>query len=152
MFSWKSSDYHNHRVQILDESLHFQRSLKHDSMRLPHDVKLTNNEVFVLTESSPCVNVFPHAGEKIRSFITCGLSQGMQVSAAWFFCLDARKNLIISDWGANSVKIFSPDGSLLHSIGGFQDGYDPLGLALTKQLKLVVIAPYYTFKLQIFSS
>ena len=55
--------------------------------------------------------------------------------------------------GANSVKIFSPDGSLLHSIGGFQGGYwlSPLGLALTKQLKLVVIAPNDTFTLQIFS-
>ena len=112
------ADYDNHRVQILDESLHFQRSIKHDSMRFPRDVKLTNNEVFVLTESSPCVIVFSHAGEKIRSFITRG--QGMQVTGAWFFCLDAPKNLIISDYGAKSVKIFSPDGSLLHSIGGFQ--------------------------------
>ena len=89
------ADYGNHRVQILDESLHFQRSIKHDSMRNPRDVKLTNDEVFVLTESSPCVIVFSHAGEKILSFITWG--QGMQVTRAYFFCLDALKNLIISD-------------------------------------------------------
>ena len=76
----------------------------------------------------------------------------MQVTGAWFFCLDAQKNLIISDRGTNSVKIFSPDGSLLHSIGGFQDGYVGLrGLALTKQLKLVVLSPNDTVSLQIFS-
>ena len=144
------ADCFNHRVQILDESLHFQRSIKHDSMRYPFDVKLTNNEVFVLTDSSPCIIMFSHAGEKIRSFInTRGL--GMQVTRASFFCLDALKNLIISDYGANSVKIFSPDGSLLHSIGGFQGFISPRGLALTKQLKLVVIAPHDNFNLQIFS-
>ena len=40
------ADCNNHRVQILDESLHFQRSIEHDSMYYPRDVKLTDNEVF----------------------------------------------------------------------------------------------------------
>ena len=146
------ADYHNHRIQILDENLYHQRSIKHDSMQYPRDVKLTNDQMFVLTNSSPCVHEFSIAGEKIRSFITQG--QGMQVTRACCFCLDALKNLIISDALDRSVKIFSPDGTLLHSIGGFQDGsyyYSPCGIALTKQLKIVVIAPNDTFMLQIFS-
>ena len=147
------ADYLNHRIQILDENLYHQRSIKHDSMKFPRDVKLTNNQMFVLTNrSSPCVHEFSIAGEKIRSFITRG--QGMQVTDPCFFCLDALKNLIISDGRDRSVKIFSPDGTLLHSIGGFQDGgyYSPFGIALTKQLKIVVIALHDTFMLQIFSA
>ena len=148
------ADYLNHRIQILDENLYHQRSIKHDSMQYPCDVKLTNNQMFVLTDlSSPCVHEFSTAGEKIRSFITHG--QGMQVTVACCLCLDALKNLIISDGDDESVKIFSPDGTLLHSIGGFQCGtyfYSPRGIALAKQLKIVVIAPGDTFQVQIFST
>ena len=145
------ADCSNHKIQILDASLFFKRSIKHDSMLCPIDVKLSGEQVYVLTlVSDSCVHVFSHDGVKLRSFITKSGVQG--ITGAWFFCLDTATNLIISDGEANLIKVFSPDGTLLHSIGGFQGGLpSPHGLALTKENKLVVVAPYCTSMLQIFS-
>ena len=88
-------------------------------MKNPRDVKLTRDEMYVLCDDSPCVRVFSHAGEMTRSLVTRG--DGMQVSDAYFFCLDAQQNLLISDEGAHNVKIFSKDGTCLHTVG--QEGH-----------------------------
>ena len=127
------ADCNNNRIKILDESLRFKRHVTHQSMKKPQDVKLSRDEMFVLCDSSPCVLVFSHAGEMTRSLVTCGY--GMQVTIPKFFCLDAEQNLLISDFGADNVKIFSKDGILLHTIGQAGHGRgmfnQPKGIALT---------------------
>ena len=147
------TDYHNHRIKILDQSCRFKRHVTHQSMKHPHDVKLTRDEMYVLCESSPCVHVLSHAGEMTRSLVTRG--DGMQVYGARFFCLDAEQNLLISDYGAHDVKIFSKDGTYLHTVGqrGHERGmlYQPAGIALTKDLNLVIVSDNNIFRLQIFS-
>ena len=148
------ADSGSNRIQIVDESLNYKHSITHESMRNPRDVKLTAEEVYILSSpDSPCMHIFSHAGDKLRSIITCG--DGMQVNYAWFFCLDKEKNLIISDGWDHCIKVFSPNGTLLHTIGQFKDnGYisiNPLGIALM-DLKLVVVAPFDEFQLQIFSA
>ena len=147
------ADSDNHRIQIVDESLNFKYSITHESMRSPFDVKLTAEEVYILSlTDSPCMHIFSHAGDKLRSIITRG--GGMQVNYSFCFCLDKEKNLIISDGEENCIKVFSPNGALLHTIRQFQhSGYllNPQGLALMN-LKLVVVAPHDEFQLQIFSN
>ena len=150
------ADSNNHRIQILDESLNFKHSITHKSMHWPEDVKLTTEEIYILSnDDNPCVHVFSLTGDKLRSFITRGLT-GMQVRRAYFFCLDSEKNLIISDRWDSCIKVFSPNGILLHTIGDSQDFPrigSPRGIALTLQLKLVVIAPSnYVPQLLIYSS
>ena len=71
------ADCNNNRIQILDDSLHFQREITHKAMKQPNDVKLTPDEVYVLCGISPCILVFSHEGEKIRQLITRGM--GMQI-------------------------------------------------------------------------
>ena len=147
------ADRDNNRIKILDESLQFKRHITHQSMKKPQDVKLSRDEMFVLCQSSPCVLVFSHAGEMTRSLVTRG--EGMQVTGARFFCLDAEQNLLISDLGAGNVKIFSKDGILLHTVGkaGFGRGMlvQPTGIALTKSLHLVIVSANENFGLQMFS-
>ena len=147
------ADSHNHRIKILDQSLRFKRHVTHQSMKLPRDVKLTRDEMYVLCSSSPCVLVLSHAGKMTRSLVTRGT--GMQVSYSEFFCLDAEQNLLISDCGAHEVKIFSKDGTHLHTVGqeGHERGmlYYPRGIALTKDLSLVIVSNNKNFRLQIFS-
>ena len=58
------ADIGNNRIQNLDDSLHFQRSITHQTMQYPRDIKLTPDEVFVLCAVSPCILVFSHAGER----------------------------------------------------------------------------------------
>ena len=147
------ADYGNHRIQIVDESLNFKHSMTHESMRYPRDVKLTAEEFYILSSTdSPCMHIFSHDGDKLRSIITHG--GGMQVNKAWFFCLDKEKNFIFCDGEDHCIKVFSPNGALLHTIGQFQDSdiyMIPEGIALMN-LKLVVVAPEDEFKLQIFSN
>ena len=53
------------------------------------------------------------------------------------------------------MKIFSKDGTYLHTIGqeGHERGmlYHPYGIALTKDLNLVIVSYNNNFGLQIFS-
>ena len=148
------ADSRNNRIQILDDSLHFQRSITHQTMQHPYDVKLTPDEVFVLCPVSPCVLVFSHAGEKIRSLVTRGGMAG-QIGSANFFCLDKKQNLLISDVWNNQVRIFSKEGTHLHSIGQpvQQAGmlFCPQGIVLTKNLKLVIVSWNINYALQIYS-
>ena len=146
------ADYMNHRIQILDDSLHFQREITHLTMELPRDVKLTPDEVYVLCEDSPCILVFSHAGEKLRQLITWGTR--MQIGDARFFCLDRNQNLLISDWWNNEVRIFSKEGTHLHTIrelGEVGMFYYPNGIVLAKNLKLIIVSMNTNYKLQIFS-
>ena len=147
------ADICNHRIKILDQSLRFKRHVTLPSTKEPLDVKLTRDEMYVLCNTSPCVLVLSHAGEITRSLVTRGT--GMQVDQAFFFCLDAEQNLLISDYRANDVKIFSKDGTHLHTVGqkGHERGmlYCPDGIALTKDLSLVIVSRNKNFGLQIFS-
>ena len=149
------ADRDNNRIQILDDSLHFQREITHRTMKYPRDVKLTPDEVYVLCDDSPCIFVFSHAGEKLRQFITRGYEMGMQIKFANFFCLDRNQNLLISDWWNHKVRIFSKEGTHLHTIGkhGQEVGMfaTPLGIVLTKKLKLIIVSNNDNYKLQIFS-
>ena len=67
------ADANNNRIQILDNSLHPIREVTHPSMHRPYDVKVTTEEMYVITpDDSPCVHVFIHNGSKTRSLITRG--------------------------------------------------------------------------------
>ena len=151
------TDSNNNRIQILDDSLHFQREITHQTMEQPHDVKLTPDEVYVLCRVSPCILVFSHAGEKIRQLITRGyrgIGMGMQIELASFFCLDRKQNLLISDWRNHEVRIFSKEGTHLHTIGEHGDEvgklFSPKGIVLTKNLKLIIVSKNNNYRLQIF--
>ena len=149
------ADFGNDRIQILDSSLHPIREVAHPSMHRPCDVKLTTDEMYVLSSSdTPCVHIFSYTGYKIRSLLTRGV--GMQVTNPSHFCLDAHKSLIISDLSTGQIKIFSNEGTLLHTLGepGHEVGmFDlPTGLALTSNLKLVTVSWNNNYGLQIFSS
>ena len=79
----------------------------------------------------------------------------MQVTNSLYFCLDAAGNIIISDYSDHRIQIFSKEGNLINTIG--EEGeqprmlYYPTGLALTKDLSLVVVSLNDNFTLQIFS-
>ena len=66
-----------------------------------------------------------------------------------------RQNLLICDAGTHNEKIFSKDGTCLHMVGQEGHGrgmlYYPVGVALTKDLNLVIVSRNTNFRLQIFS-
>ena len=148
-------DQSNNRIQIFSTDLALKGSLTHQTMTTPVDIKFTNNEMFVLScEDNPCIHAFNLSGDKSRSLITRGI--GMQVEGASFFCLDEFNNIVISDRTAHTIKVFSPAGDLLHSIGqeGQQAGmFDyPYGIAISNKTKLVCVSNNENFALQIFTA
>ena len=146
-------DSWNHRLQILDCSLFFQGMFKHQSMKGPDDVKFSNNKMFVLSnKGNPCVHIFTLMGDKIRSVITRG--EEMQVISSCNFFVDACDNILICDYFANSVKVFSSQGELIHTIGdgAYEDLLEsPRGIAIFKQTKLVCISRTGLNAIHIFS-
>ena len=149
------ADCNNDRIKILSiiESMRFKRNVKNEYMMKPQDVKLTSDQIFILCSISPCIHVLSYTGDMIRSVVTRG--EGMQVTKAYFFCLDAGKNSLISDFGTHNVKIFSKDGTLIHTIGqeGEEKGmlFSTRGVVLTKDENLVIVSHHSLFGLQVFS-
>ena len=149
------ADTYNNRLQVLSANLAFQGSLRHQTMTRPVDVKFSNNEIFVLGyRDNPCIHVFSLSGEKSRSLVTRGLI-GMQVKGALFFCLDGHNNIVISDRSDHNIKVFSPEGDLLHTIAqqGQQAGMFkyPAGIAINNN-KLICLSHNLNFCLQIYSA
>ena len=149
------ADCKNNRVQILNSSLQHLRTLTQQLIERPRDIKLTADEVYVLCGENPCVLVFSHAGERLRSLVS--KDDQMQVTSPHYFCLDAAENTIISDWSAHIIQIFSKEGNLINTIEeeGHQPGmfYLHAGIVLTKEHSLVVVSLNNNFNLslQIFS-
>ena len=128
------ADNNNHKIQILDDSLHFQREITHQTMKHPNDVKLTPDEVYVLCNYT-YIYVLTYTGNMIRSFY---IQIGYRYYEASFFCLDAEQNIIVRDCYNNNIRILTKEGTLLHNIQQ-QDTRYLLGIALTKNLKLVTV-------------
>ena len=138
------ADRYNNRIQVLEgKELKYQRSITHPSLNHPIDVKLTQQELYVLTHNTYCcIHVFTQGGEMLRSIITSGKKR-FEVRNSYFFCIDTRnKNLLIGDVSSKAIKIFSNQGQHLHTLK-LRDGktrvqLNPMGFALTKESNLVV--------------
>ncbi|KAI6662003.1 hypothetical protein LOD99_9590 [Oopsacas minuta] len=86
------------------------------------DVKFSNNEMFVLSSREyPCIHVFTLSGEKSRSLLG---TRGYEtlVIGTFFFCLDGKNNILISDLTANIIKVLSPEEDILYTIGQSRHG------------------------------
>ena len=148
------ADTYNNRISIHDPDLNHLRNITHESIQGPFDIKVSSDRLYVLCpDYSPCIQVLTLEGDKLNSLITCG--KGMDVYDPWFFCLDPLNNIVISEYDSHSIRVFSPEGNLLHKIGrkGHQPGmfYLPQGVAVTPNRRLVCVSINLDYGLQIFS-
>ena len=146
-------DTGNDRICIYDTNLNHLRNIMHKSMSRPHDVKISRDRMYVLCPySNPCILVLTLEGDKLHSLSTRG--RGKDVSYPFFFCLDPLNNFVISNYGSHSIRVFSPEGNLLHTIGRdrHQPGIlsQPQGIAITPNGRLVCALKNENYGLQIF--
>ena len=146
------ADDGNDRICIHDPDLNHLRNITHPSMSQPCDVKLSRDRLYVLCpDNNPCLIVLTLEGDKLHSFITCG--KGMDVLRPEFFCLDPLNNFVLSDWKSHSIRVFSPEGNLLHTIGRerHKQGmfYYTRGVAVTPNGRLVWVSWNENYGLQI---
>ena len=147
------ADTYNFRICIHDPDLNHLRNIKHPSMSAPYDLKVSRDCIYVLCpRNNPCLHVLTLEGDKLHSLITCG--EGMDVLRPLFFCSDALNNFVLSDYKSHSIRVFSPEGNLLHTIG--REGHQqamfnrPRGVAVTPNGKLVCVSYNENYGLQIF--
>ena len=150
------ADEVNDRIQILNSDLVFQGSIKHQTMTCPFDIKSASNQIFVLScDDHPCLHILTNSGEKIRTIISRG--DGLQTGwkGAFFFCLDAYCNIIISDCSAHKIQILSPEGELIQTMGEGRSEAGvflfPNGIAIHKRRKLVCVSHDIKYSIQTFS-
>ena len=147
------ADYGNDRICIHDRDLNHLRSITHESIQRPEDVKVSRDRLYVLCpHNNPCILVLTLEGDKLHSLITRG--EGMDVLGPYYFWLDSLNNFVLSDYWSHSIRAFSPEGNLLHTIGreGHQPGmlYHPRGVAITPNGRLVSVSENKNYGLQIF--
>ena len=145
------ADTRNRRICIHDPDLNHLRNITHESMSRPSDVKVSRDRLYVLCPDNPCMLVLTLEGDKLHSLITRG--RGMDVSYPFFFCLDSLNSFVISDQESHSIRVFSPEGNLLHTIGrkGHQPGSfsRPQGVVITPNGKLICISNNINYGLRI---
>ena len=86
-------DSWNFRIQCLNLILTFNSFIL--NVNLPRDIKLTPQDIVVLTEGNPCIQFYDYSHKLIRQIITQG--EGNQMINPRCFCLDGELNILITD-------------------------------------------------------
>ena len=146
------AEYGNHRVSVFSKDLNFLKQLFSQQLRSPLDVNVTPNSVVVLDLSPNCIHFFSRSGALLRSCVTQG-RDGV-VYGPQFFCLDPAGNILITDNLRHNIKILSPSGQLMHTIGkrghGRGELYCPDGICLSQTGTIFVVSSRINFGLQSF--
>ena len=148
------ADCDNNRIVVMSTGLQHSNYITHQTMTSPRDVKVSNNQLYVLSDTDgPCLHVFSLTGEKIRSLITRHEYGYAQVTRCLSFCIDKKLRILMADHGADNIKVFSQKGALLHILGNTQDedkAITPSGIALTDNNKIICTSTDTNFLLHIF--
>ena len=116
------ADCLNDRICLHVPDLNHLRNISHQSMSVPYDAKVSRDCLYVLCpDNNPCMLVLTLEGDKLHSLITRG--EVMDVLRPWFFCFDPLNNFVLSDEESHSIRVFCPEGNLLHTIG--REGHQP---------------------------
>ena len=126
------------------------------SLNSPHidqDTKLRDLKVtaslFVVLFNSSEIQTFSREGNLVRIIASRG-----QLLRTYCLCLDRHFNIIVSDTFAHNVKVFSPEGYLIATIG--QEGTEPgefkspSGIDVDKDGRIVVVDRKDNHALQFF--
>ena len=143
-------DSWNNRIQCLNLNLTFNSFIP--NVNLPRDIKLTPQDIVLLTEGNPCIRFYDYSHQLIREIITRG--EVNQVIGPCCFCLDRELNILITDFSANTVIIFSNNGELLHRLGKFGEGrgdfVSPTGIVTDREGRVIVVSHNPKYCIQIF--
>ena len=128
----------NYRVQCLNLNLKFHSFIEDIYCAL--DLKLTSDEIIVLSARNPCVSLYTYSHQLIREIIPTG--EGNQVLLSTFLTLDSSSNILITDFEAHCVCIYSFRGELIHRFGreGKKRGdfIKPRGIGIDVEGRIIV--------------
>ena len=141
-------DYANQSVIVFDRYLKFLKRIKLKTTQinpstLPNTVKLYEDKIYVMFASIECcppfhLQVFNQEGKLMR----CLIKQS-EINFCNFFSIDQSGNIIVADFAGDKIKIFSKEGSVIHTITtamlpGDQKIAYPRGIAIDKKNRIFV--------------
>ena len=130
-------DCWNNRIQCLNLDLTFNSFIS--EVTHPRDIKLTSQEVVVLTVGSHCFHFYDYSHQLIREIMT---RECNQVIDPWYFCLGKDFNILMTCYSRHNVLIFSDRGQLLHQFGkrgeGRGDLISPAGITVDSHGRIIV--------------
>ena len=149
------ADYANNKVCIFSHNLQYKYKLGMGQLNNPNDVELTPDcQVVVLDGSPECVHFYYRDGHLLSSCVSQGEGPEYLVSNPFFLCMDPAGNIIVSDYGAHSIKIISKHGHLMHTIGrkghGIGELMHPAGISVSKSGIIFVVSYNINFSIQCF--
>ena len=144
--------------QISHLSLEDLTNIRVTSLNSPHitqdtrlrDLKIATSLFIVLfLDCNYPIQTFSRDGNLIQV-----IASQDQLIDAFYLCVDRHLNIIVSDWGAHNLKVFSIEGNLLTTIGQEGEGpgkfYLPRGIDIDKEGRIVVVDNKKSHRLQFF--
>ena len=144
------AEYGNDRIHCLNLDLSFH-SIICDILGAKN-VKLTPEEIVVLSCRNPCVSVYSYSHQLIKEMIPRG--DTCQLISPARFVLDTSSNILTADFLFHCVFVYSYRGDLLHKFGqeGDQKGefLHPWGITICPEVGIIVTSDNPNHPVQIF--
>ncbi|KAI6660251.1 Stress response protein NST1 [Oopsacas minuta] len=134
-------DRDNSRVQVFsDFYIRAITSTENSPLNKPRDVKFSSTKLFIMDLCKFCIKIYdpcyPYTPQ--NTIITSVTDKG-----PYYFELDPNLNILLSNYIASEIEVYSPEGELLHVIAskGTSQGcvLSPNGIAITKQGDIVSV-------------
>ena len=138
-------DCNNSRIQIISQHYQYKSQFGKGTLTFPRDVKLTQQHIYVLDESNPCIHVYNYNHELIKSMISRG--KGNQIIDSCSFFIDKSSNFLITDNGSYTLSIFNSNSEISHRI---EVSSYPTGVVVDEQDRIIVVCQADKNCLQIF--
>ena len=137
-----------HRIDLFTFDLQFIESFGESKLCYPEDIKTHRDTIFVLTQIDNSIHSFNAQHEFICSIPLIGHNNANNPNA-FFFTIDVDGNFVISDRDNGCLKIFSPTGQYIDSLGY---GYLtlPQGMAFDNLNRIVSVCESDTRIFQIY--
>ena len=143
------AEFGNHRIHCLNTDLSFHSII--DDIYGAKDVKLTPEEIVVLSCRNPCLSLYSYSHQLIREMVPRGETCQLKLPAK--FVLDTSSNILITDFESHCLCVYSYRGEFLHKFGkGNQKGdfIRPVGITICPQGRIIVTSINPNHPIQIF--
>ncbi|KAI6647867.1 PKD domain-containing protein [Oopsacas minuta] len=111
-------DSNNHRIQILSKDLTYKAQFGKGYLRIPRDIILTKEFIYILDESNPCLHLYNYNLALQKSIISRG--DELQLLDPYSFYIHNFNNILFTDYSyissSGSISIFNSQFDLIYKI------------------------------------
>ena len=130
----------NERIQIFYKDLPLESHFGQGILKIPRDIKLTNEFIFVLCHDVPFLYSFTYDFTQTHNTAISSISRHLK--DPFSFCIDGSGHFIISDHRRDVIGIFNQQGELVHTV---TDSISrPYGVMLDSKGKILVVGYDHT--------